>query len=121
MTIRTSRNLDEIKPGGLELLTKRQMKYAIVTLLVTVVVTVVAVKVFGVNLTVAGYLGLIVAFPIGYIGFFKKNGMTLPEYRQAKKNINQSMLFYVSTENPEVPLQSGSQRLEEQTTGGIIE
>ncbi|MBO5239448.1 MAG: PrgI family protein [Lachnospiraceae bacterium] len=103
MTIRTSRNLDEIKPGGLALLTKRQILYSVITLVVTLLVTVVA-TILGANLTIAGYIGLIVAAPIGYVGFFKRNGMTLPEYRQAKKNVNQPMLFYDSTENPKTAI-----------------
>ena len=100
MTIRTSHDLDEIKPGGFALLTRRQKLYSIVTLVVTILVVIIATR-LGANTTLAGYIGLLVAAPIGYAGFFKRNGMTLPEYCRARKNLKQPMLFYCSTENPE--------------------
>lgn len=119
MTIKTSRNLDDIKPGGIAMLSKRQLKYSVITLIVTVV-AIAILTVLGVPTSISGYVGLIVAVPVGYIGFFNRNGMNFFEYRKAKKLVNQPMLFYVSTENPDVPITISEQK-EDVSNKGIIE
>lgn len=116
MTIKISKNLDDIKSGGIGMFTSRQIIYGLLTLAVVVLVDGILTGVMGLNSNIGGFAGLICGLPLGYVGFFKKNGMNLQEYHLAKKSINNMKpLFYVSTETEAL-----DERTKETSNSGTI-
>lgn len=109
MTININKDITKIKPGGIRNFSFRQIKYAVLTAVIVLPVIIITSAVLTRNTamgasaaqTVAGFVGLAAGFPVAFVGFYKKCGMTVQEYRIAKKECSrQEPIFYVSTESP---------------------
>lgn len=101
LAVKTNKNIEKFKSdvaGGFDL---KEVISIIVGLLLGVVVTLVAVLVFYVPMSVAPYIAsLFIAIPI-LLKFFKPNGMGVNMYREKQRAFKKgNVLAYISTENP---------------------
>ena len=100
MTINMTKDIESINAGGIRSLTKRQIKYALITAGIVLPVTI-GLNMLNVNVTLACVIAAALGAPVARIGFFQKYGMNYKEYKQAQKvSERQEPLFYVSTESP---------------------
>lgn len=109
MTININKDITKIKPGGIRNFSLRQIKYAVLTAIIVLPIIIITSVILTRNTaieantaqTVAGFVGLAAGFPVAFVGFYKKCGMTMQEYRLAKKECSrQEPIFYISTESP---------------------
>lgn len=109
MTININTDITKIQAGGIRNLSKRQIKYAVLTAVAVIPVMTIAyiiLQKIGIQAntaqTVSGFLGLIAGSPVAFIGFYKKGNLTWPEYQKLKKECErQEPVFYISTESPD--------------------
>lgn len=87
MQIRLYHDLEEIKPGGLKRLKKRQVISIVLTFLIAVPAILLLNMVCGLEITLSCYIGIILAFPVCFLGMFQKNGMSFLDYRMTKRQM----------------------------------
>lgn len=100
LAVKTNKNIEKFKSdvaGGFDL---KEVISIIIGLFLGIVVTVAAVMVFKVPVSVAPYMASVfIAIPI-LLKFFKPNGMGVNTYREKQRAFKSgSILAYVSTEN----------------------
>lgn len=100
LAVKTNKNIEKFKSdvaGGFDL---REVISIIIGLLLGIIVTLVAIMVFHVPMSVAPYIAsLFIAFPI-LLKFFKPNGMGVNMYREKQRAFKKGIvLAYISTEN----------------------
>ncbi len=100
LAVKTNKNIEKFKSdvaGGFDL---KEVISIVIGLFLGVVITLVAVLVFNVPMTVAPYIASIfIAIPI-LLRFFKPNGMGVKTYKEKQRAFKKgTVLAYISTEN----------------------
>lgn len=87
MQIRLYHDLEEIKPGGIKRLKKRQIISIVLTFVIAIPAILLLNMLCGLEITLSCYIGIILAFPVCFFGMFQKNGMSYFDYRRAKRQM----------------------------------
>ena len=74
MTINMTKDIESINAGGIRSLTKRQIKYGLITAGIVLPVTI-GLNMLNVNVTLACVIAAALGAPVARIGFFQKYGM----------------------------------------------
>lgn len=100
MNIKINKDMDEFQKSFWKSIGPREIKYGLAA---TIACTVWIIFLYPkVGMTVAAYTSILIGGPIGFIGFYKKNGMNFAEVREGKRKIkNQPVLLYRSEEGME--------------------
>lgn len=90
MQIRLYRDLEEIRPGGIKRLGKKQIITTIIAVAVSMPIILLLTFKVGMDTYMAVYIGILPAFLIAWFGMYRKNGMNYMEYRRVRQQLGVS-------------------------------
>lgn len=93
MQIQLYRDLEEIHAAGFASLKKRQVIYVALAVGIAMSLILILVFILGIPPSIACCPGMLIAFPIAWVGLFQKDGMNLVEYQRLRSMLGKEFTY----------------------------